>query len=547
MMNLKNFKISRENIRTYGIALISGIILSFSFPPYPLGFIAYFSLIPVMYWIRTGSLSFQFRLGYVWGFGFQTALLFWIFNSDVGGALMTCFFVPVYTGLFFLICRFLFLRFGMLFFFIFPFIWTSIEYLRSVGVLGFIWMSLAYTQTYYLPFIQFADITGMFGVTFLICVINVTVYFIIEKVRNVRKDGLQPGTAFSKLSPLCILLSALMIIPVLYGRNKGDLGTDRSNTVKVSLIQGHIDMDQKIDAKFKDNNFRIYQDITEKATAEYDPDLVVWPETATATWMRNQTKYLGLMRRIMRNANTPFLIGSPDFELIRSEDENYYKQYNSAVYYSDHRSKGEWYAKIFLVPFGEWFPYEDKFRILQNLDFGQGNFTPGNEYRIFTLSPGNTELNDTENVQENSLEEPVRFSAAICYESIFPGFIREFCKLGSQMIIVISNDNWFGRTSALHQHSQYAVYRAIENRIGIANCSNSGISSIIDPYGRVTDESNIWEREYLNGELFYRNNDDDVTFYTEYGEVFSQLFILISAGSIVTGILIKNKKIRETV
>ncbi len=546
-MDLKKFKMSRQNLKTYGSALISGIILSFSFPPFPLGFIAYISLIPIFFWIKQGSISHHFRLGYIWGFGFQTSLLFWIFNSDITGAIMTCLFVPLYSGLLFMISRFLFQRYRQYSIIIFPLLWTSIEYLRSIGVLGFIWMSLAYTQTYYLPLIQFSEITGMFGVTFLICLINVIIYFLSDSVfRMVRKE-FSLKRAVTVTTVLLFILSALVVTPLIYGMKKSNIGIDSHNTIKVSLIQGHIDMDQKIDAKFKDNNFRIYQDLTERAVAEYSPDLVVWPETATASYLRNDFKYINWLRRIVRMVNTPLLTGSLDFELIRSESGNYFKQYNSAVYFRGPRSTGEWYAKIVLVPFGEWFPYEDKFRIFQNLDFGQANFTPGNEYSIFSLGSEIVEPDSTVSVQENSLNEPVNFSAAICYESIFPGFIRKFCEKGSQMIIVVSNDNWFGRTSALYQHSQYAVFRAIENRIGVANCSNSGISSIIDPYGRVTEESNIWEREYLNGKLFYRDAEDELTFYTENGDLLPQLTVLVSIIIMGSAFLKRKDSWKETV
>ncbi|MFC1564511.1 apolipoprotein N-acyltransferase [candidate division KSB1 bacterium] len=541
-MRLRLIKFSKQDLQIYGTALIAGVIPSFAFPPFPLGFIAYFALVPILFWVRKGSLSYQFKLGYVWGFGFQTALLFWLVNSHIGAAVLTFLYVPLYTGTVFLICRFLYIKFGKSFYFLFPFIWTTAEYLRSIGVLAFSWMSFAYTQTYYLPLIQFSDITGMFGVTFFICVINVVLFKLIVKIREFKSKPVAARTGFTGIALPAVILLALFIVPYIYGIDKQDYGEAGSNRIKVSLMQGHIDMDRKTDDAFYDSNFKIYEDLTEKAVEEYSPDLIIWPETATAIWMRGRIKYINRMKRLLRKVKTPLLTGSPDVEIIYDPEGNKYKQFNSSVFYEDHRSNGEWYAKIILVPFGEWFPYEDRFPLFQKLDLGISNFTPGNDYKIFTLNPNTTGSSEMGTAENSSLVKPVKFSIGICYESIFPGFIRKFCKLGSQMLFVISNDNWFGKTTALYQHSQFAVYRAIENRIGVANCSNSGISSIIDPYGRVTAESNIWMREFLNGEVFYRDDAEDMTFYTEHGDIFFHIITVMSFVFIITGFVIKKEQ-----
>ena len=522
-------------IRHYLPAVIAGALVSVAFPPYPFGFAAYFGLIPLLYWSRTGTLKQAFKTGYWWGFGFHTAGLYWIIIGTALGGVMSLLYLPLYSGVTLLLFRWLYKRYGMLFFIMFPFIWTAIEYLRGLGVLGFPWMSIAYTQSYYPVLIQYIEYTGVYGVTFWICSINVVLFLLFDHFRK-RKLYLNVRGLVREKRVLYyfVILIALIISPWIYGRSVMKSGKWIQNDVTVSLIQGNVDMNDKANAELLDPSFRLYEKLSLIA-AQDNPDLIVWPETAAVTYLKLYEKYDRWMRRILVETNTPILTGSIDYVPEEINGVRTFKTYNAAVFFQNELSEGVWYGKSKLVPFGEWFPYEDRFPILRNLNFGQGSFTPGRKFTILSLY--RNKLGDTlaEMSPENGENEPVNYAVSICFESVFPDFIQKFTKKGAQFLVVITNNNWFGNTSSSYQHAQFSVFRAIENRLGIAHCSNSGISILIDPYGRVTDKSGVFVEDILTGKVNYRGQDVTPPFYTRNGDKFSQSVLAVSLLMFVVG------------
>lgn len=527
--SFKNF------FRRYWITIFTGALVAFAFPPFRLGFLGCISLLPLLYWSRTGSLKTAFKTGYWWGFGFHTGVLFWILNSTIFGGVAALLFLPLFTAVSLLLFRWLYMKYGMLFLGFFPFLWTAIEYLRTLSVFGFPWQSIAHTQTYFPSLIQYADITGVYGVTFWICLINVLVFMLIEWVRELYHEA-PFGSILRDTKALKIALPIvlLFIAPWIYGRQVMSSGTWFGDTLKVSLAQGNVDMNEKTDAELRDPSFTLYDSLSRQA-AKAKPDLIVWPETAATTYLNFYPKYDAWMRKIVADSKTPILAGCFNAESVVKDGLQTYKYFNAAVLYKDEISPGEWYAKIHLVPFGEWFPYEDRFPVLESLYFGQGNFTPGNEYTIFSFGLKNNDVPDDAISPAPLLRSPVKFSTAICFESVFPNFIQKFSQKGAQFLVVITNNNWFGRTSSLYQHAQISVFRAIENRFGVAHCSNSGISILIDPYGRVTKKSGVFVDDILTGEVYYRNAGAILPFYAQHGELFSQTTLIISCIFFVGG------------
>jgi apolipoprotein N-acyltransferase len=275
--------------KPYFKVCLYGALLALAFPPFKFGFIAYLGLIPFLYWSKIDKKSDAFKTGYWWGFGFHTAGLYWIINSTVLGGVLTLLYLPLYSAVTLLLCRFFFQRFGRPgLLWLFPFLWTAMEYIRTVGVLGFPWMSVAYSQTYYPALIQYSDYTGVHGVVFWICVLNVFVFLIVEQIRSCINEGRSFINAKSAL--LIIVPVFLIAVPIIHGSLSIRSGSYMGDSIKVSLIQGHVDMDQKTDAEFTRANFKNYETLSLKA-AETKPDLIVWPETATATWLRYRMIY----------------------------------------------------------------------------------------------------------------------------------------------------------------------------------------------------------------------------------------------------------------
>ncbi|KPK88427.1 hypothetical protein AMJ80_11070, partial [bacterium SM23_31] len=420
------------------MAIFTGALVAFAFPPFRLGFLAYVSLLPLLYWSHTGSLKTAFKTGYWWGFGFHTGVLFWIVNSTLLGAAAALLFLPLFIAVSLLLFRWLYMKYGALFLVLFPFLWTAIEYLRTLSVFGFPWQSIAHTQTYFPSLIQYVDVTGVYGVTFWICMLNVLLFMLIERLRKLYRE-VPFGSILrdSKVLKFALIIVLLLIAPLIYGRQVMNSGAWLGETLKVSLVQGNVDMDEKSDAELRDPSFELYEALSLRA-AEDQPDLIVWPETAAITHLNFAPKYDAWMRNIVAAAKAPVLTGCFDAESIVKENLQTYKYFNAAVLYRDEESQGTWYAKMRLVPFGEWFPYEDRFPVFESLDFGQANFTPGNKYTIFSLGLKKKQVTDAEILTNPLQKNTVRFSAAICFESVFSDFIQKFSKKGAQFLVVIT-------------------------------------------------------------------------------------------------------------
>jgi apolipoprotein N-acyltransferase len=158
--------------------------------------------------------------------------------------------------------------------------------------------------------------------------------------------------------------------------------------------------------------------------------------------------------------------------------------------------------------------------VLYDMALGIGTFSRGDEYTIFTFEPRDAYIEPS-----GAYQGHYRFGVPICYESVFPARVRRFVEKGVDFMVVITNDAWFGKTTAPFQHARIAVFRAIENRVSIARCANTGISCLIDATGRVTESTGIFHQAVLSGRVGLRNRD---TFYTQYGDRFAQVISAIT-------------------
>jgi apolipoprotein N-acyltransferase len=489
----------------FALVLIFASLLSLAFPPLQLGFLAYWALIPLFFMLKDLSPKKALFWGYLAGFFWNFATLYWIGWVTIPGLIGVLIVLPLYLMCYAWIHAYLRDSLGSRFIFLIPFVWVALEYVKSLGVLGFPWTSLAYTQTYYTRLIQFASVTGAFGVSFWIVWINVIIYYLIERKSNVR-------TAW----PWILVLLLLFVIPLFYGMSviPETGGKTGKENVRVALVQGNIDPYQKWDEGFLRRNFEIYDSLTVQL-ADDSVDLVVWPETATACYLRARYKYLYWTINLARRVRAPILTGTPDYRYV---DRDRYETYNALMLIDPVSDVLQTYYKMHLVPFGERVPFEDSIPFLhdflESLNMGTGDFSPGKELKLFS-------------VRIKGQEIPV--AGIICFESIFGDQVRRFVKAGSQLLVIVTNDAWFGNTSGPYQHAQIAVFRAVENRISIARCANTGISSFIDPYGRVRKKSRWNEAVVLVDALPLRT---EKTFYTKHGDWIAYLVLAVTGGAL---------------
>lgn len=504
------------------LAITSGLALTLAFPPFQLGFLAYWALVPLFFLFDDRTPGQAFRWGYLAGLFISLGTIYWISWVTLPGALATLVIHPLYFGLYGSLHSYLRRRLGEGHLLAIPFVWTAIEYLKSLGELGFPWVSLGYTQSYYLSLIQFSTYTSVFGVSFWVATINVLVYAILRSRYNLKRVAWLLG-----------LLVILFLLPWVYGREVIPKADEFDEAIQVAVIQGNIDPYIKWEEDNRQLSFDIYETLTREAAVRH-PDVVVWPETATPAYLRIDRKYRRWTHGFVDSLGIPLVTGTPDVEF---DDAGSYRTYNAVFAFLPERTDLQSYAKIHLVPFGERVPYEDEIpflkKFLDQFEMGEGNFSPGKE--IVTLAiPWQGGL--------------LRLGPVICFESIFPDLVRRFVARGADLLVVVTNDAWFGRewvakelaqkrprwifkglakwlTSGMYQHAQIAVFRAIENRTSIARAANTGVSMTIDPYGRIRQRLGVWERGVLVDRLPLRRQK---TFYTEHGDLFARVVVVVN-------------------
>ncbi len=489
------------------LSLTTAVLLSFAYPPFRFGFLAYISLVPFFFLLRDKGYKESVRWGYLTGLFSNLGTLYWISWVTIPGAIGSILYLPIYFIFYAVVHTFIRRRLGEKYlYWCVPFLWTGIEFIRSLGVLGFPWNSLAYTQSYYLSLIQYVDYTSLFGVSFWIVVINVIIFKIFTNVAH-----------FKKIVIYFMILIFLLILPWLYGQwVMPDKDQQAEENIKVGVIQGNIDPYVKWEGAFFEENLRIYDQMTRRYEGE-GLDLIVWPETATPVYLRDSATYLNAVQDLVQELKVSLLTGTPDYKYLPDRS---YITFNAAFLFTPNERNFQYYHKIHLVPFGERVPFTEALPILksflESLEMGEGDFSPGKELVVFEMPKKVTA--DEDSAANLVDKEKIRFSTIICFESVFSDLVRRFVNKGAEFLVIITNDAWFGKSQAPYHHAQIAVFRAIENRVAIARCANTGISSFIDPYGRILKETKIFQRATLKETIPLRKH---TTFFSKYGHVFS--------------------------
>ena len=475
------------------LALLSGVLIGLSYPPLHLGFLAWFGLIPLIHILLNVKPRQVVQLAFLASITANFISLYWIgLNSGAG-------FLPVFASLIGAVIYLGIFWSGLGYFvsfiekriskglFVLPFAWVAMELLRSIGPLGFPWINLGLTQTEYLPLIQIADITGSCGISFWIVLVNIGIYLAI-----ISKDKRK----------YLILTSLVFLIIFSFGYIRiANIDEAKTEFVTIAITQPNINPDEKWDPESREENFALMHSLLDSAL-NLNPDLVMWPESAVPAYLRISNHRRRPITDKLAKFNIPLLSGTVDRIIDKDGNKKYY---NSTIYIKPDDSV-ELYHKVHLVPFAEYIPLSEKFPMLKKLNFGQGNFTSGKEYTVFNL-------------------DSVKFSNLICYESSRPSGVRGFVKNGAQFITIQANDGWLGNSAGPYQHFELAKLRAIENRVPIVRCANTGISGVINPTGMVQEKIPLGKKAILNANILPIQN---LTFYTQYGEIFALLCILVS-------------------
>lgn len=501
----------KKNIRNYAPAALSGLLLILSFPTFDLYPLAWIAFVPFLLSLWDKKPADAFVTGMVMGVFYFAGTLYWISHSinHYGGlplslsllvVLILCLYLSLYPGLFavFFSTKIKSTRLPAML--LAPVFWVTFEFIRSYALTGFPWSSIGYSQYRFLYGIQFADITGIYGVSFLVLAVNGAIADIFI-ARKRRED--MPLFSNSPMIVGYFVLALLLISIFAYGYWR--LQEKRpGQTVRVSVAQGNVEQDRKWEPSYQDEVLTTYKELSMKAAAS-SPSLVVWPETALPFYFGyNQDRTADLVS-FERQLNTYLLFGTVMVKRPPGQGETALLS-NSAVLLTDTGNISYVYDKIHLVPFGEYVPLRRVFFFVDKLVAGIGDYEPGDK-----LIKANTPFGS--------------FATFVCYEIIFPGLVRKFYSHDGDFIVNITNDAWFGRTAGPYQHFSMAVFRAIENRKPVIRAANTGVSGYIDSNGRIQASTPLFERLVKTFDVV---TDKSRSFYSRYGDIFSYICIIVS-------------------
>jgi len=484
--------------------VLSGALLVLSFPTYDLDFLAWIALVPLLIAIREKPWKTAFGQGWLAGLVFFVGTLSWVINAmhqygkipfPVSFLIMLLLagYCALFVGLFAAILAALTDARGMLRPWTAAALWVTLEWLRGHLFSGFPWALLGYSQYHALSVIQIADVTGVYGVSFLLVLVNALAARLIEViVSRVRLSATPVPVPWVTVA----LAAALIAFVVDYGYWRLDPRHNPANEhfLRIGLVQPNVDQAQKWDVAFRRETIDRHKKLTNQVVREVD--LVVWPEAAAPFFFDVETDYREELLRFVQERGVPLLVGAP---AVDRRTDGGPRLLNSAYLVSGGGAVLDRYDKVHLVPFGEFVPLKSIFFFLDKLVVGIGDFVPGSGPRVMSGPSGH-------------------LGVVICFEVIFPDLVRQFVDRGADYMVTITNDAWFGRTSAPYQHFAMVVFRAVENRVPFARAANTGISGFIDAEGHILRTTELFVEGALNGEV---RIGGPRTIYTAYGDLFA--------------------------
>ena len=383
------------------------------------------------------------------------------------------------------------------------------EYMQSVGTFAFPWARLFVGQTGNVYVLQSASLFGSYFITFIMVLVNALVAFALV---NVGKNN-------KKSAALVAVAVVIFSLNMLFGFVRvNTFAKAEHKTVSAVILQGNIPSGQKWSPDADER--RVYLDLAKKA-ASYDADIAVMPETAFPVTLKTEDDYVSAYEAALMEIS--YVTDAQLFAGAFFEKDD--KSYNSVFVFSPDGEVSPPYNKHSIVPFGEFLPYRN---IIEKLvpSLSKINMLSTDIERGESFSPVETQVG--------------RAACLVCFDSIFPENARKQIKGGGEFIVVATNDSWYKTSSALYQHADHAIMRAVENGVPVFRCANTGISRIIDPFGRIKAQTKANERCVLYGEAeIYEIK----TLYTKLGDIIIPLCAVLIAAFLIMGI-VKNKASR---
>ena len=489
-------------------ALLSGVMLTASFPPGRLEWMAWFALVPLLKAISHASPGRAFRLGFAAGFAHFLTLIYWVTITlqhygglnilvSIGVLLLFCTYLSLYPAVFALItAKTGRSRFAIL---LMAATWVALELTRAKFLSGFPWCLLGYSQYRHLLVIQVADLVGVYGISFLIVLANGLIYSLLFR-RHVLKSRafLWEGLIIVFLAGLTLFYGHFRLQEVASWKKPGQ---KEVRTIRVAVIQANIDQSVKWNPEYQDKTLDVYGRLT-RFSLRFKPRLIVWPETAVPFFFQNHPKLALRVLAMLHGSRADLIFGSPAFDKV----DGRIRFYNRAYHLSSGGGMAGYYDKVHLVPFGEYVPLKKFLPFIHRLVVAAGDFAAGKSVEPITF-PG------------------LSAGVLICFEAIFPELARQQTLEGAQILVNLTNDAWFGMTHAPYQHLSMAVFRAVENRRPLVRAANTGISAFIGPAGDILMQGGLFTEAVLTRDITPLRSP--VGFYTKHGDLFALVLLII--------------------
>ncbi len=515
------------------LPLLGGTLLGISFPTWPslhLEPLAWVALVPLL-------LSFEheerfgpfFRKAWTATLAFCAISLWWVCLATLAGGLLTLFAQSLFSTVPLLLFHLLKRRAGFRFALAsLPFLWTGWEWAYLQQDLSLGWLTLGNSQANLLWMVQYADITGVWGVSFWVVAFNVlTLMLIRERARFLPVPAVAAAMALMVAAPLGYAWRAF----------DGQTRHEGARSARVAMVQPDIDPHEKWGGLGADATMERLFRLTGRSLAADRADLVVWPETAIPFYIRDPDNglYMGALRRSVEQWGTPLLTGFPDAErgpraiasagggagLADTGSGRPFAAYNASMLLHPGEAEAQFYRKMRLVPFGERVPYSEYLPWLERMSFSMSGITSwqkGREATVMTV--------------RGSGRGAFRIANIICYESIFPGLVAEFVSRGAQLVTLVTNDGWYGTSYGPWQHAAIGRLRCIENRRAMARCANTGVTLAYDRYGRTLAETPWWKPAVLTVDVPL---EEGLSFYTAHPDLFARACLGIGGLLLVAG------------
>ena len=370
-----------------------------------------------------------------------------------------------------------------------PALWVAGEFARGHVLGGFPWVPLGSSMATLLPIVQLASLVGVYGVSLYLIAHSVLVTLAITGTRRTQ--------ARTAVAAVAILLT----VSIWGGRRVANAPLTREGTpVALGLVQADIRQNEKWNPGMAAEIGRRYERLTRQAVAA-GAAVILWPESSTPYYFNEEPGRAASVRSLVRETGAPLLFGTDEVE--RGTPDRYY---NSAFMLAPDGAVAAVYRKMQLVPFGEFVPLRSLLFFVSPLVEGVSDFSPGDRVTMLPMAGHMA-------------------STAICYEIVYPHLSREAVRQGAELLTTVTNDAWYGDSSAPYQHFALASLRAVEQGRYLARAANTGISGVVDPYGRVIGATRVFEEAVVVVEARFLTGR---TLYATIGDLVAELALAVA-------------------